>query len=54
MSIIIFAIVVILLLALVIWAIGYLTVIPAVPRQIIIALAILLAVVLIAQRAGVF
>ena len=54
MSIIIFAIFVILIIAMVIWGLSYLTVLPAVPRQIIMALVIILGAVAIANRAGIF
>ena len=54
MEIIIFAILVILVICLIIWGLSYLTALPAVPRQIIMALVVILGAVLIAQRAGIF
>jgi len=54
MSIIVFAIIVVLILALLIWAISVIDVIPNPPKQILMALVIVLGAVLIAQRAGVF
>ena len=54
MDLLIFAIIVILVLSMIIWGLSYLTAIPAVPRQIIMALVIILGAVIIAQRAGVF
>ena len=54
MSIIIFAILVLLFICMVIWGLSYLTMIPAAPRQILMALVVILGAVLIAQRAGLF
>ncbi len=54
MSLLIFAIVVILILALVIWAIRMLPMIDANLSAILQVLAVLVAVLAIAQRAGVF
>ena len=54
MSIIVFAIVIVLLAALLVWAVSLLTALPSVPKQIIMALIVVLAVVAIANRAGIF
>jgi hypothetical protein len=54
MTIIVFAIVVLLIVALLIWAVSMLTMIPNPINQIIMALIVLLGAVLIAQKAGVF
>lgn len=53
MSLLIFAIAIIVLLALVIWAMTYVP-LPAVPKNLICALIILVGALVIAHRAGVF
>lgn len=52
MSIILFAIVILLLVGLMVWAITFLVMIPDPIRMLLQALAILLGVVLIGQKAG--
>ena len=52
MALIIFCIIVILIVALLIWAVGYLDMIPQPLRNILIVLIILVAVAAIANRAG--
>jgi len=54
MSLIIFAIVVILVIAMIIWGLSYLTILPDPPRQVIMCLVVILGAALIAQRAGLF
>jgi hypothetical protein len=54
MSFIIFAILVILVIAMIIWGIGYLDMIPPPIRNVLMALVIVLGALLIAQKAGLF
>lgn len=54
MTIIVFAIIVIIVVALLIWAIQMLTMIPAPINQLLMVLVVILGAVVIAQRAGIF
>ena len=54
MSVIVFAIVVILLICLLLWAINMLTMLPNTPRQLLMALVVILGVLAIGNRAGLF
>lgn len=54
MSLIIFAIVVILVIAMLIWGLSYLSILPDPPKQIIMCLIVVLGALLIAQKAGLF
>lgn len=54
MSILVFAIIVLIVIALVCTAVWQIAIIPPVFRQLIVALLLVLAAVIIAERAGVF